>query len=72
MTIVLLKIFNLLDMREIKNNIILGIDNALLQMKNNQQVRKLSTIVMLSDPKKFKGGDLEFYEYSPPKSKIKY
>ncbi len=26
---------------------------------------------MLSDPKEFKGGDLEFYEYSPPKSKNK-
>jgi len=39
--------------------------------KVNQQVRKLSTIVMLSDPKDFEGGDLEFYEYGPPKSKNK-
>ena len=39
--------------------------------ENNQQVRKLSTILMLSDPKKFKGGDLEFYDYTPPKSKNK-
>ena len=34
-------------------------DNALPD-ENNQQVRKLSTILMLSDPKKFKGGEVEF------------
>ena len=34
-----------------------------------QPVRKLSTIIMLSDPKDFEGGDLEFYNYSPPKKK---
>ena len=36
-----------------------------------QPVRKLSTIIMLSDPKNFEGGDLEFYNYSPPKRKNK-
>ena len=34
-------------------------------------VRKLSTTVMLSDPKDFEGGDLEFYNYAPPGSKNK-
>jgi len=34
-------------------------------------VRKLSTTVMLSDPKDFEGGDLEFYNYSPPGKKNK-
>ena len=33
--------------------------------------RKLSTTVMLSDPKDFEGGDLEFYNYSPPGRKNK-
>ena len=33
--------------------------------------RKLSTIVMLNDPKDFEGGDLEFYDYSPPGRKNK-
>ncbi len=39
--------------------------------EETKQVRKLSTIIMLSDPKNFKGGDLEFYEYGPPKMKNK-
>jgi len=29
------------------------------------KIRKLSCVVLLSDPKDFKGGDLEFYQYNP-------
>ena len=39
--------------------------------KPSDKVRKLSTIVMLSDPKDFEGGDLEFYDYAPPGRKDK-
>lgn len=39
--------------------------------KIGDKIRKLSTIVMLSDPKDFEGGDLEFYDYSPPGKKNK-
>ena len=45
-------------------------DNGIPQGTRNR-VRKLSTTVMLSDPKDFEGGDLEFYNYSPPGKKNK-
>ena len=36
-----------------------------------KSVRKLSTIILLNDPKDFEVGDLEFYNYAPPNHKNK-
>lgn len=43
-------------------------DVSFKTLKNNRY-RKLSTIVMLTDPKEYEGGDLEFYGYQVPRSK---
>jgi len=34
---------------------------------HNGTYRKLSTTILLNDPNEYEGGDLEFYDYGPPK-----
>ena len=39
--------------------------------KHSNKYRKVSTTILLNDPNEYKGGDLEFYDYSPYPSKNK-
>jgi len=41
--------------------------NQLKDSQHNETYRKLSTVILLNDPNEYKGGDLEFYDYGPPK-----
>ena len=48
------------------------IDGSFNSLDENNYYRKVSTVVNLSDPKDYEGGDLEFYDYLRPNAKGKF